>query len=141
MRALWKRLARFVPSYVKTPTRLYVMAVVACIATLVILERWKETFAIHDLSVAGAIVLATGCLIYTPPRALGMITLVTVGAGLVRFVFKGDLALLTVAILVGICCGSYWFKAGVNQTNALILKRLDCLQEKLEEIESKQDGM
>jgi hypothetical protein len=138
MTALWKRLTGFVPLYAKSPTRLSLLGVASCIAALIVLER--ESFSIHDLSVAAGIVVAIGCLIYTPPRGLGILAIVAVG-GLVCYEFDANLALLTVAILVGLCCWAYWFTVGIAQVNELLLKRMDYLQEKLEEIESKQDGM
>jgi hypothetical protein len=137
MTALWKRFTGLIPPYAKSPTRLSLLGVVACVAAIIILEMDKEaTVSTHSLSVALATVLAIGCLIYTPPRLLGTLAIVAVG-GLVCYAFKGNLLLLVLAILVGLC----WLTVGIAQVNELLLKRLDCLQEKLEEIESKQGGL
>lgn len=130
MSALWKRLAGFVPSYVKSPTRLYVLAVVACIAALVILER--EAFSVHSLSVAAAVVLAIGCLIYTPPRLLLMFALLAVGGFIWHEANRATWSQYT-ALLIVLGCGWIWIIWLISSTGNLILRRLDALEEKLGE--------
>lgn len=133
MNAHWKRLAGFAPSYVKSPIRLNLLLMVAGIAALVVLER--ETFSIHGLLVAAAVVLATGCLIYTPPRLLLMFALLALSYEASRA--SGGRYMMALLIVLGCGCIAWC----IDNTGNLILRRLDTLEEKLGEIESKQDGL
>lgn len=131
MNASWRRFVALIPPHVKSPTRLNLLGFVLGVTALVLLEG--QFSSVHSLSLAGAIVVAFGCLIFTPPRVLAVFTVFAVGWLVCNEASQmKDREFLALAILIGFGVVCLW----VELTGAQVLKRIDTLEERLAEIES-----
>jgi hypothetical protein len=132
MRALWKRLARPVPPFAKSPTRLYCLLTVFGVATIIVLEG--EISSIHGLSIVGGIVIAIGALIYTSLRSLPWLAAIAIGVwSLSDQNHMKDWQKLTLLVALGFCWISWLIYHGVH----LILNSLRELDEKVDTLQEK----
>jgi hypothetical protein len=137
LRTLWKRLVGFLPPYAKSPTRLYLLLAVVGIAAIIVLEG--GIFSLHVLSVVAVIVIAIGCVTYTPPRSLPW--LATIAASVWSFSDQNhmkDWQKLALLVAVGFCWISWLIYHGVHLIlNSLreLDEKVDILQEKIHDLE------
>ena len=129
----------FRPLPKELPPRLNALLAVLAIALWIVMFRYWEmdkSVSTQTLLIGAGVVIAIGCLIYIPPRVLLGLAIGAVGT-LIVYEAKGmkDWQILAGLIVIGFGWVTWCIDKGAN----LILRRLDTLEEKLVEIESKQD--
>jgi uncharacterized membrane protein YhaH (DUF805 family) len=122
-------------------TRFDFLIIVTCIAAIIVLK--EEVFDLFGLTIIAGIVLVIACLTYTPAPILFLIGLC---AAIGVFAFFANRMRDWQAIGILVLCATVWLEYVVERMGRVILSRvdeahekLDALQQRLEEIEAKQD--